>query len=78
MEARLSKFRDLLPDFVAACSPVTRIEILRPDATIHRVEGIIHPQFELLLKLATSRDAAQSRSRYFHRGGSVERQDNGL
>ena len=47
----------MLPDFVAACSPVTRIEILRPDATIHRVEGIIHPQFELLLKLATSRDS---------------------
>jgi len=57
VESRLSKFRDLLPDFVAACSPVSRIEILRPDATIHRVEGIVHPKFQTLLKLATSRDA---------------------
>jgi hypothetical protein len=57
VESRLSKFRDLLPDFVAACSPVSRIEILRPDATVHRIEGIVHPQFELLVKLATSRDA---------------------
>ena len=57
VEARLSKFRDLLPDFVAACSPVSRIEIQRPDASVHRVEGIVHPQFQLLLKLATSRGA---------------------
>ena len=58
VEARLTKFRDLLPDFVAACSPVSRIEIQRPDATIHQVEGIVHPQFQKLVKLATSRDSA--------------------
>lgn len=55
VERQLSQFRDLLPDFVAACSPVTRIEIVRPDTSVYRVEGITHPQFQKLLKLATSR-----------------------
>ena len=58
VESRLTKFRDLLPDFVAACSPVSRIEIQRPDATIHRIEEITHPRFQTLLKLATSREAS--------------------
>ena len=57
VESRLSRFRELLPDFVAACSPVMRIEVKHPDATIVKVQGITHPQFPTLLKLATSREA---------------------
>jgi cobaltochelatase CobS len=55
VESRLARFRELLPDFVAACSPVMRIEVQMPDGTTNPVQGIAHPNFATLLKLATSR-----------------------
>jgi hypothetical protein len=46
-----------LPDMIAQHSPVRTIEIKQHDGSTYKVEGRVHPKFEQLLKVASSRQA---------------------
>jgi hypothetical protein len=46
-----------LPDLIAKHSPVRTIELKKYDGSTYKVEGRVHPKFEQLLKVASSRQA---------------------
>jgi hypothetical protein len=53
----LGNFALSLPGLIAEHSPVKTIVLQRPDATEYKIEGHVHPKFETLVKVASSRQA---------------------
>jgi hypothetical protein len=47
----------LLPEMITKHSPIKTIEIKQHDGSTYKVEGRVHPKFETLLKVASSRQA---------------------
>lgn len=50
-------FEDMLPELIAKHSPVKTIEIKQGELVTAKIDGHVHPKFEVLLKAASSRQA---------------------
>lgn len=50
--------RDIIRTELPSLIPTTRIELVRPDASTHVIEGVQHPHFEKLLRACSARDAS--------------------